>query len=423
MGDQPNSGRLWEYIESLQKQVDRLVDLDEKRLVRIQRLERDRESLRRRLSRKEERRSYFGRDKDPTPVDPPGDIQQVKPTLEVPGVGTIAAAEVELEAPSRRLRVGTVLDPFSAAGLDPEFESVPLGALSWRDGVERAPDFDLLFVESVYSGHDNSWASRIARFGEPSPHLVQMVEWFRDRGVPTVFWNKEDPINFDWFTASAGLFDYVFTVDGDTIPAYRSRLGHDRVHLLQFFAQPSIHYPGPWENRTGDVAFAGSYYASKHPGRRAQMETVVEPALKFGLHIFDRHASTDARFVWPEKYRSRIVGSLNYLQTVEAYRRYKIFLNVNTVTDSPTMCSRRVFELAASGAPVVTTRCQAIDAMLPSGAVAIVDSASQTTRTLSELLTDEDRLRSMAAAARAWVLDGHTASARVDELLGVVGLG
>nr|WP_272902446.1 glycosyltransferase [Brevibacterium daeguense] len=37
-----------------------------------------------------------------------------------------------------------------------------------------------------------------------------------------------------------------------------------------------------------------------------------------------------------------------------AYKAYKTFLNVNSVIDSPSMCARRVFEITASGTPVVT---------------------------------------------------------------------
>ena len=38
-----------------------------------------------------------------------------------------------------------------------------------------------------------------------------------------------------------------------------------------------------------------------------------------------------------------------------AYRAYKIFLNVNSVHESPTMFSRRVFELLSSYTNVLST--------------------------------------------------------------------
>ena len=37
-----------------------------------------------------------------------------------------------------------------------------------------------------------------------------------------------------------------------------------------------------------------------------------------------------------------------------AYTSYKVFLNVNSVTHSPTMCARRLFELSAAQTAVVT---------------------------------------------------------------------
>ncbi|CAN5861902.1 hypothetical protein BH23ACT5_BH23ACT5_01840 [soil metagenome] len=404
-------GHLWEHIRSLQAQIDHLRDLDEARLDRIQRLERDREVLRDRLEKATKRgRSRRGQtesrsDTTTSPFE--------KPSLEVPGVGLITEPDLPDFSPARDLRVGTVLDTFSTFAFSPEFRAVPLGALTWEEELADPPE--LLMVESAYLGHDGSWVNRIARFGEPSRHLKALIDWCRRRDIPTVFWNKEDPINFDWFIESARLFDVVFTVDGDQIPRYRAELGHDRVHLLQFFAQPRIHYPGSDENRTGTVAFAGSYYAAKHPARRAQIEMVLNPAREYGLHIFDRHGhSDDPRFAWPEKYRPHIMGSLTYLQTVEAYRRYKVFLNVNTVTNSPTMCARRVFELAASGTPIMTGPSRAIGHAIPAKTLREVATEAEVKEGISTLLGDSHLRLQLADQLRRHVLDHHCATHRVD---------
>lgn len=406
---------LWEHIRSLQAQIDHLRNLDDARLDRIARLERDREVLRQRLDRATRRR--WGRNGDDEAIAPPTE----KPALEVASVGLISEPELKPVTPARDLRVATVLDVFSSLAFGPEFAAVPVGARTWQEELKEGPP-DLLLVESAYSGHDGSWANRIARFGEPSRHLRELVEWCRKRGIPTAFWNKEDPINYDWFIESACLFDAVFTVDGDQIPRYRSELGHDRVHLLKFFAQPHIHYPGPEKDRLGTVAFAGSYYAAKHPERREQMEMLLDPAREFGLHIFDRHGHTDdPRFAWPGKYRPHIMGRLTYLQTVEAYRRYKVFLNVNTVTDSPTMCARRVFELAACGTPIVTGPSKALARAMPSDAITQVVDVAGTKAGLQRLLHDPDERIEMAATAHKWVMDNHTASHRIDEVIDVIG--
>ena len=75
---------------------------------------------------------------------------------------------------------------------------------------------------------------------------------------------------------AAKLFDRVFTVDVDCVPRYVDDLGHDRVEVLPFAAAPRIHNPiAAPDGRTFDIAFAGTYFAEKHPARREQMEIVV----------------------------------------------------------------------------------------------------------------------------------------------------
>lgn len=409
---------LWEYIRSLQNQIDRLVATDEKRRSRIEKLEEDRRILRERLERARRR---WRRPAPEAPTEPASSTRSAPPSLEVPGVGVIRESEIRDGSPRRDLKVATVLDPISATVLGPEFHHYPISARSWRVDIEEARP-DLLLVESAYRGHDGSWATRVARFGASSPHLADLVEWCRTHDIPTVFWNKEDPTNFDWFVESVRLFDFVFTVDGDMIPRYREVLGHDRVHLLQFFAQPAIHYPGPDEARTGSVAFAGSYFAAKHPERREQMEMLLDPAREFGLHIFDRHGDTDdERFRWPEKYRPHIVGSLSYLQTVEAYRRYKVFLNVNTVTNSPTMCARRVFELAACGTPILSGPARALAGMSEDGVVEVVSDRESTSRSLNRMLSDVELRHRTDRTGRRWIDSGHTAEDRVEMIISLVG--
>ena len=390
-----------EYITSLQEQLDSLHAKNARLRRRVAKLERERESLQRQLP-PWRRRKTWSSDSAPKHHDN---------TITIPDVGTIPDIELP-DGPVARpdLVVAAVLDDFSRSAFRYEFDLRDIGARDVEDALEEAAP-DLLLVESAYRGRDGSWAGRIARFGHPSLELERLVEWCRAHGVPSVFWVKEDPINHDWFTASASLFDVVLTVDSNMIDSYRRRLGHERVGLLPFAAQPSIHHPPGDEERPGRLAFAGSYYAAKHSDRRNQMETVLEPSLDYGLHIFDRmNRQEDPRFAWPAAYLSHIVGSLTYPQTLEAYRRYQTFLNVNTVTDSPTMCSRRVYELLASGTRVISGPARAL-AEVP---VEITKSREET----RELLSKGARFDPNESVE--WVLSRHTMSHRVDVILGYV---
>ena len=268
-----------------------------------------------------------------------------------------------------RARVGVVLDDFSSLAFALEWDCLQLSPKSWREQLIEH-DVDMVFVESAWHGPQGLWAGKIARqdHSGPSP-LRGLTEWCREHSIPTAFWNKEDPPHYDDFLASAKLFDFVFTSDANRVDAYVRDLGHDRVDVLSFAAQPVIHNPVRpkygWHQR--DVAFAGMYFAAKYPERREQLDVLLKaaeaaaPSMETGLEIFSRQLGSDARYQFPAPFDARVVGSLDYSEMLTAYKAYKTFLNVNSVVDSPTMCSRRVFEIIASGSNVVTTPSAAID--------------------------------------------------------------
>ena len=323
------------------------------------------------------------------------------------------------------LRVACVMDDFSRLAFSPEFEYVDFGPGDWRAVLEAGPP-DLLLVESAWRGKEGLWKGQIPRFErhyEPDPDLAAVVSWCRDRDIPTVFWGKEDPPNFHRFVDHAVLFDFIFTTDEETIPRYVERAGHDRVELLPFAMQPRIHNPagGP-RPRPFDVAFAGSYWHGRYPERMAQMETVLAPALEFGLQIFSRPAS-DEDTGFPEPYASHVVGSLPYESVLTAYRSYKAFLNVNSVPSSRSMCARRIFELLACGASVISGPSPAIERLLGPGLVRESSSRAQTRESLELILGDEElRDREATSALRALMAE-HTYGHRVSRILATAGVG
>ena len=435
-----------EYLRSLQDGLDDAERRIEEHRRRVQKLEDDREVLRARLAearrradlrrrlrdlllggRDAEGRSSGRPDKDPDRTgrseDAADGVEGVAADGELraslPVVGRLGPVRLPEPSPDSGLRIGLVADAFTTLAL--RYEAC-CELLRSDTGVEqlRAAPPDLLFVESAYSGSCGSWARRIARFGEPHPDLVRLVEAARELGVPTVFWNKEDPVNSDWFVSSMSLFDHLLTVDADMVEPYRRRFGHPRVHPLPFAAQPVVHHPpaDPAE-RVGSILFAGSWFAKKHAQRRAQLTMLLDPARRHGLHILDRHAG-DERFAWPERFRQHIVGSLPYPLAVEATRRYGVVVNVNTVTESPTMCARRVFELAAAATPIVSGPSRAMAEMMPTDAVRMVKDASEANEAYGELLADPAAAAAQGEAAREWVMSEHTWSHRLETVQQVV---
>ncbi|WP_093258617.1 glycosyltransferase family protein [Thermostaphylospora chromogena] len=362
------------------------------------------------------------RDKAPAPPTPVTEVIEAvnrrPPQTQRVKVPTVKWPDGPIVRPD--LKVAVILDDFSRMAFRYEWDQIEFGLKDWREiFAEKRPD--LLFCESAWHGNQGRWRYQMTGTNAPKKELRELVEWFRSEGIPTVFWNKEDPPNFHHFIETAKLFDYVFTCDGDMLPRYREELGHDRVDVLQFAAQPRVHNPiQAREGRLHDVVFAGMYFRDKHPERREQMETVLAPIRELGLHIFARNGEVDEKYAWPEEYRPHIVGELPYEQMLAAYKMYKVFLNVNSVLDSPTMCARRVFELSACSTPVVSGWSRAIEETFGSLIPIARDQLEAYNQVIHLINSPELRARVGHLAMRE-VYDKHLFTHRVDQILRALG--
>ncbi|MUU72414.1 glycosyltransferase [Pseudarthrobacter sp. GA104] len=287
--------------------------------------------------------------------------------------------------PRRRdLTVAVILDDFSASAFSFEWNLVLLRKDAWLQQLTETK-IDFLFVESAWNGNAGSWKFQLTGTSGPKPDFLALMDWCREHSVPTVFWNKEDPPHYDDFLPAARRFDVVFTSDSGRIPSYLADLGHDRVAVLPFAAQPAIHNPirAGEDRHSRGVAFAGMYFAHKYPERRQQMDMLLTAARRAGSHsgpeleIFSRQLGGDSNYQFPVPFSENVVGSLDYARMLTAYRNYKVFLNVNSVVDSPSMCARRIFEITASGTPVVSAPSTAIGRFFGPDEVLVARSEEQ----------------------------------------------
>jgi hypothetical protein len=104
-----------------------------------------------------------------------------------------------------------------------------------------------------------------------------------------------------------------------------------------------------------------------------------------------------------------------------AYKVYKIFLNVNSVTKSPTMCARRVFELSACGTPVVSGHSRALEEVF-GDLVRLSTSPEQTTEALVELMKDAGLRDRLGHLAMREVYAKHLYGHRVETVLAAAGV-
>ncbi len=318
-----------------------------------------------------------------------------------------------------KLRVACILDDFTYHQMREELDLVPVELERWYEPFKEP--VDAFLVESFWRGSGGKWAGIAYHYNPKERELLRkIVHWCRAAGIPTVFWNKEDPVHFDEFVDLAIEFDHVFTTDAGCVEKYKA-MGKD-ARVLMFAAQPSLHNPiEVFDERKDRVCFAGSWIPL-YPERTADFERIVDVIADYGLDIYDRNLTRgDPRYAYPEKYRGMIKGTLKGDEILQAYKGYRFGLNMNSVKDSETMLARRVFELMACNTPVLSNDSLALRTLF--GNLAICSDDTQKVRQRLDLLrSDPLEYRRLRQKAMREVMLHHTLPDRVGQIAEALGI-
>lgn len=324
----------------------------------------------------------------------------------------------------KNIKVACILDVFSYECLKYECNLIQLDPYNWEE-LLLSEKPDLLLVESAWRGIQEKWRKKVGYLSKSKDKtLEELVQFCKNIKIPTVFWNKEDPYHFELFLPAAKLFDFIFTTDSNSIDKYKKIVGHDNVFSLPFAAQPRIHNPIEKDKeKIGDVAFAGTWYNNGHEDRKRNLVFMLSPALKYNFHIYDRNYNNKQTnsYRYPEAYQPYVKGCLTYEKMVDTYKKYHIFLNVNSVNDSPTMFSRRVFELLACGTNVVSSYSLGIENMFCE-IVKLCKNEEDTIKYLDLLLKDKELRDKISLLGQREVFNKHTYTQRFHKILDKVGI-
>ena len=254
-------------------------------------------------------------------------------------------------------KIAIIADEFTELSLAPD---CLLHNLTLEKCSEEIISFkpDLLLVESAWHGFKNQWHGKISSC---SVELQALLKTCNSEFIPTVFWSKEDPFHFNLFLLTASLFDFVFTTDLNCVPHYKALLKHTNVFVLPFGVQPKIYNPIGVKNKIRKACFVGSYYKKYH--ERSKDFDSIANALDgiIDFDIYDRyHNVIDNNYLFPERFKSKIIGRIPYLEINAIYQKYQYSINLNTVKTSDSMFSRRVFELLASGSILISNYSSAL---------------------------------------------------------------
>lgn len=323
------------------------------------------------------------------------------------------------------LTVGIIADEFTLEGMRGETSLVELRPESWRQQIDAQP-LDALLVESAWEGVDNLWKQKVGYYDdERFSTLKAILEHCNRTGVPTIFWNKEDPVHFNRFSVTAAHFDHLFTTDSDCIRRYKAGAGPRQrtAASLAFYAQPRLHNIVP-SDRPYDhsVAYAGSFYGDRYRARSEELATILDVAKTHGLSIYDRqHLNPESPYRFPDHLARYVRGGLNYVEMVDAYKSHPVHINVNSVDGSPTMFSRRVMEAAASGSAVLSGSGVGVEHVM-NGLVPVIEGSEDIDLLVTEWMNNEpSRIRDAWLAYRH-VHRGHTAAHRLAYVLRTAGL-
>lgn len=329
-----------------------------------------------------------------------------------------------------RLKVALVADHFTECCLSVECrvknvtpDNFPDVLGNWRP--------DLLFVESVFHGHNGCWRYELAEqprwLRQIRPRAIyRLVEYAKERGIPTVFWNKDDGAFFQAFAPVARVFDHVFTTDSASLAAYRELLPPGvSARTLMMACQPRFHSFTGFHFQTNAACFTGSYYRGMLPERRAFLDMLFREAeaTDARIHVFDRNHDRLLRFFsfrFPERPGITVHPRVGYTETARLYKSHALSINVNSVVASETMCSRRLLEILACGGIALTNATPCVRKYFQEYCH-VVSTEDEARELFARLAHGPDRKdKEKAAEGARYVLSAHTWEHRLQEISAVV---
>lgn len=323
----------------------------------------------------------------------------------------------------RKLKALSIMDEISEECWTHEFTAFSINRQSYQTQIEGSTA-DFCFLESCWKGNKGTWEYAFTSPGLKHANAQALLDVIPrvKKKMPLVFWNKEDPMHYDRYLPIAKSADIIFTTDSNKVADYQRDVPGADVYAVPFAAQQRICNPSDRFRKPAEsVCFAGSYYGVGHDERKRQMDALLPSIIDFNGAIYDRMSTVDSdRYKFPPQYTPFIRPAVPFTEVVKLYKQFKVFLNVNTIVDSPTMMSRRVYELLACGTPVVSTPSQAIEEQF-SGIVHVADNAKEADVIIEKLLTDEHYWEKTSHLGYREVMKKHTYTHRLRDIKASLG--
>jgi len=199
-------------------------------------------------------------------------------------------------------------------------------------------------------------------------------------------------------------------------------LDHKNVFLLPFGFNEFIFNPSNKKLKLDDIFFAGGYYNYNHQNREKQLKYILPLIKNFNGTIYDRHENlNNERYFFPKEYQKYIKPTIPFVEMANIYKNYKLALNVNSISDSSSMLSRRVFEILACGVPIVSSSSKALDHYFKN-IVYQINNKNEGEKIIRRLITKNNHeYKNIAHIGYRECMRKHTMSSRVTLINKIIG--
>ena len=264
-------------------------------------------------------------------------------------------------------------------------------------------------------------------FTVPMSHFRGIPSALRERfDVPVVFYDGDVPMSLPEFGGMDTGFNYYHGAQPEEYDLVLSNsegglerlreLGARRAEAVFWAADPELFHPYDVD-KEHDVFFYG--YGDKF--RREWMATLIgEPSRR----LPDADFALGGRDFRGDIGGARVIGDVPFNVFARAISAARVNLNVTRRSHATVYASAtsRPFELAASGAAIVSNPVEGMEQWFEPGRELLVAStAEEAVDAYRALLSDPAQAEALGSAARERALDEHTYSHRARRVLELVG--
>ena len=314
--------------------------------------------------------------------------------------------------------IGVVCDNIFFESMSDSMNFKYVSLKNWEKDIQG---IDVLLVVSTWEGLNADWIGVANTFQSYNPKtklLISIIHKCKSNGILTVFYSKEDPIEYNRFLVFAEVCDFIFTTAEECINSYIEDTKNQKVFLWQFSVNPLMYNPigSRRLKQKRSVIFAGSWI-KRHTKRCSDMEFLLDSLIEnhYDVTIIDRN-SDDPSSGFPVKYKNYIMARETPFVLSKIYKLFDFAININTIEDSHTMFSVRVYEMLASGSFILSNKSVGIKECFPM--IQCINTDQKVVNILQSY-SNEDIYIEQMNGVRA-VMSGNTSFDRADMVFSIL---